>query len=338
MALLSGGTMTNQQKWPEHKTSAERNRGKRIVLKYAKIIFVFFLLLSILLLIARPYKRIGRKIQQTLSERAPEIKIGAIDVRFPLRFTASNVEVPLKINHQQQRLHLKELKGNLSILPLLKGRANAEMKSDLLGGTVWLMVQSGEADKTTGDSLLVFDVRARQLDLQQVSRLMQASIRISGRCNADFEGTLRNEKVSSITGDGLCIANNVEVSSLNLDSLVLPANHAGEGKAKIKTQEGVVSIEDLLLTGSAYNISGTGTVTLKEPAEKSMADCSFGIVFKEKFTITDPALSEAGPDLVDALIKSKTKVVFTVTGPLGRPKTYLDPAATLIPLMKPLNQ
>jgi type II secretion system protein N len=312
--------------------------GKTIAVKYAKIILVFLLLLSILLLIARPYKRIERKIRQTLSERAPAVKIGAIDVRFPLHFTASDVEVPLKINQQQRPLRMEELKGNLSILALLKGHANAEMKSDLLGGTVWLKVQSGEPEKTTGDSLLVFDARARQLDLEQVSELVQAPIRISGRCNVDVEGNMKNGKVDSITGDGLCIANNVDVPSVDLDSLALPANHTGEGKAKITARQGVVSIQDFLFAGSAYIISGTGTITVNEPAEKSQVNCSFGIVFKEKFTITDPSLSEAGPDLVDALIKSGTKVVFAVTGPIDRPKTDLDPAATLIPLMKPRNR
>jgi type II secretion system protein N len=300
-----------------------------------------FLLLCVAVLIVRPYSKLERKTERLLSQVVPGTKVGGVDIDFPLSITLTNLEVPVTLNHQKRPIRIGQASGNLALFPLLKGVVEAELNSDFFGGILWVKADAkalpGQAGAT--GPLVTFDARARQVDLAEVCKFAQAPVQISGRCDIDAEGNVREQQVKSLNGKGLLIANGVEIPPLESESLLLPANRKGEGKARLTAEQGVITVQDFSFTGSAYDLSGAGKIALKEPAETSPIDFSFGIVFKEPFTITDSRLSgSSARSIVEALISSKSKVILKAKGTVGEPEAEIDPASSLLPLMKYLEQ
>lgn len=310
--------------------------------KLGVVAAIFVALLCLLLLIVRPYRRLEHMTQRIIQSYAPDgTRVGGVTVRFPASITITKLEVPLRVNGQERRFRVEKLRGNLSLLPLLKGVADAELNSDFFGGVLWVKAQTGadSAGSAGSSSRILFDARARGMDLSQLCKFLEAPVSATGRIDLDMDGNMDKRNPLSISGEALAIGKQVEVPSVVLESLVLPANRAGEVLSRISAENGNLTIREFKLTGTAYNITGTGTVALKEPAEQSPLDCSLGILFKERFSITDRRLSrDSAESIVNALVSSKSKVFFKISGTVGDPKGDLDTTQSLGPLLNYLGK
>jgi hypothetical protein len=177
------------------------------------------------------------------------------------------------------------------------------------------------------------------MDLSQLCKFVEAPVSASGSLDVDVQGNFDQERPLSFTGKALAIGKKVEVPPLETESLTLPANHSAEVVSKISAEKETVTIQDFKLTGTAYDLSGSGTIALKEPAEQSPINCNLGVLFKERFAITDRRLSgDTGDSIVDALLNSKSKVFFKISGTVAAPEANIDPSSSLAPFLKYLNK
>jgi len=334
---MSGETVARKL-YPENLLDNE-SRLSTTVKKLVSVILLVGALAFLAIFFARPYQRLERLTNQLLVERAPGLKLEGVDIRFPASITLTNLDIPVRLNKNERRLRIEKLSGNLSVLPLLKGILETEMDSDFLGGILWIQVRTKALPQNPGPGLppLVFDARARRLDLVQVCSLLETPLPVTGRCDIDAEGTMQQNQIQSLRGSALLIGDHIEIPPVNSESVSLPANHSAEARAKMTFDQGKVLIQDFLLTGSAYDLSGTATVALEEPFENSPVDGSIGMIFKERFAITDRRLSgDSADSIADALVNSKSRVTFKVSGTLDSPGAEIDVASSLTPLMKHL--
>ncbi len=337
--LLDGEWVLNKQRYTGT-PDARRNKSKKSKKKLLLIPVSFLLLILIALVVVQPYRRIESLAGRLLIEQAPPgTRFERVSISFPSRITITKLDVPVRINNHEQRFRLEKMSGNISLTPLLKGEVEAEMNSDFFGGVLWVKVKSNGGNSSGGEDKTTYEARARQMDLAQLCDFLDASVPLRGSVDVDAEGTVNGLKPASASGQALALGKKIEIPQIEVDPVVLPANHSAELVAKLTSDSGKVSIQDFRLTGSAYDIAGTGKIDLAEKLPESTLDCSPNIVFKERFVVTDRRLSGVNVDgIVDALIKSKSKMYFRVTGTLAEPQAELDSASSLGPLLNYLNK
>jgi type II secretion system protein N len=293
------------------------------------------LLLGLVVLLVNPYARLATLMRDALTRTAPPgTTFAGIRAGFPSAFVITGLDMPVSINGQTRQLTVKQISGKVSILSLLRGKLDAEMNSDLFGGTLWMSVNARSPLRAASKGFpSAFEARVRALDVSQICSFLQVPVAANGRLDADFDGTAPERKLA------LLIGKDIDVASIETRRLILPANHNVELLAKLSAIEDKIFVEEFQSLGSAYEIQGKGVVTLAHPLELSQADGSFSIVFKENFTITDKRLAGNGArEIAAALVASRGKLTFRIEGTIGKPVARLDSVSSLGDALGRLNR
>jgi type II secretion system protein N len=293
----------------------------------------FFFFVCAALLIIRPYERLGRLAGEMLSRYGPPgATFNGIEVSFPSRIVLTNLSFPVRVNDRQRQVSVEKLSGTVSIPSLLRGRPGAEMNSNFFGGILWLKVRSKALREGIPgySSSVALEARARKLDISQLCDFFQAPIAAIGRCDADVEADLDDRYPASLNGEALVMGESVEIPPVELEMLILPTNREAGFTAALSAKDGKVFINSFQFDGTAYELSGNGTIDLSEPLERSLIDCSFSVLFKEPPTVTDESLIGKGAEhVVDALVASRSRMVFRLVGTLKEPEAQFDSASSL---------
>ncbi len=291
-----------------------------------------FLLLMLFVLIARPYSRLARLMGEALRQNAPAgTTVGEIRARFPSTFELTDLSLPVFIRGQARQLAISGISGKISILPLFRGKVNAEMNGELFGGALWMALS---ADAPAGDALnapssIAVDARARTLDVSRLCEFLQMPVTAQGFVDADVEGVANPKNPTSLSGTAVVMGRDVYVPPITTGKLALPENRGVEFAAKLSARDGNIFVDEFSAGGTGYEISGQGVAKLADPVELSPLDGSFSVVFKENFTITDERLAgNGGRELAAALVASRGKVTFRLGGTIGKPVTHLEGIAS----------
>ncbi len=302
----------------------------------------FFLLSCVALLIIRPYKRLGRLAGEMVSRYGPPgVTVNGIDVSFPSRIVLTNLSFPVRVHKRQRQVSFEKLSGTVSIPSLLRGRPAAEMNSDFFGGMLWLRVHSKALQGSAAgySSSVAFEARARRLDISQLCDFFQAPIAAIGRCDADVEAELDERYPAGLNGQALVLGESVEIPPVEIEMLILPTNSETAFTAALSAKDGKVFIDSFQFEGTAYELSGNGTIDLSEPVEQSPIDCSFSVLFKEHPTVTDETLIGKGAEhVVDALVTSRSRMFFRLVGTLKEPEALFDSASSLSAMIQQSNR
>jgi len=301
-----------------------------------------FLLVCAAVLIARPYARAERLVEDTLRRRAPAgTKVGSIDVSFPSNIELTNVSIPVRVNDGQSLLPFGKLSGRLSVLPFLQGRVHAEMNGDIFGGTLWLAIRLDALPRMSSEDsqFVALEARARNLDIATLCNFFQAPIVASGRCDADAEAELDERSLTDSTGWTLVKGEQIDIPRIELDMVSLPPNRQVGLTARLSAEDGTVYIERFELVGTAYDVSGKGRIWLSDPLEDSPIDLSLATTLKEDVSITDDRIAGEGAEhVVSTLIATRSKLFLKVAGTAEHPEVRLDAASSLSSILEQLGR
>ncbi|MBI5115983.1 type II secretion system protein GspN [Candidatus Poribacteria bacterium] len=307
----------------------------RLIKLLALLLAAGLLLLCLVILMVRPYKRLATLMGDMLTRTAPPgTTFATISAGFPSTFVITDLDIPVSINGQVRQLAISKISGKVSVLSLLRGRMETEMDSDLFGGTLWMSANAGSPLRAASMTFpAAFEARARALDVSRICSFLQTPVSAKGLLDADFDATLPERKLA------LLIGKDIDVPPIETKRLVLPANHNVELLAKLSAKDGKIFIEEFQSLGSAYEISGKGIIKLAKPFELSPAEGSFSVIFKENFTITDERLAKNGArEIAAALVASRGKLTFHVEGTIGKPVARLDSVSSLGDALGRLNR
>jgi type II secretion system protein N len=299
-----------------------------------------FILACVALLTFHPYARVERLAGNALKRYAPAgTTIDTLDVSFPSDIVLTNVSIPVRVNDRQRHLPVGRLSGRLSILPLLRGKIEAEMTGDFFGGLLWLNVRFDALPHGSSNDprFAALQARARRLDIAKLCDFFQTPVVASGRCDADVEAELDERSPTDLKGWTLVKGEQLEIPRIALEKLVLPPNREAGFSARLSAKDRKVFIEKFQLVGTAYDLSGKGVIRLSEPFEDSPIDCSFSAMLKEHVSITDERLARNGAEhVVGTLVATGGKVFLRVTGTLEKPEAQLDAASSLGSILEQL--
>ena len=317
----------------EETTERQTRSGARSALKFLALCLACgAILAAAALFFLHPYARLERRIKAVTSRHAPPgAAIGDVSVRFPLRVVITDLVVPVPVQGEDREIRIDKLTGGVSVLPLLLGKLRFNISSDFFGGTLWMDV--GAESSTRGR--LVFDVRARGVDIGRLSEILGDQSGIRGNGDLDVEGELVGGDPTTLTGRALAMGRNVSMPPLDLGRVVLPANNNTKFTAAITADQGTIRFDKLEANGSAYDLSGTGTIRITDPFERSPIDCKFSMIFRQPPTIADKRLAGNGAEyLMGAVVESGAEVFFKVSGSVDDPEASLDLSSSLGSILK----
>ncbi len=315
-----------------HSIQEEEPRGRPGgVTKYFLLLaVVIILLLGAAFFLMRPYARLERLARDAISRHAPAgTSIGDLNVVFPLDIILTNLVVPVRVRDRQREIRIEKLTGGVSVLPLLLGELDVGVKADSFGGSLWLDI-SIPASLGEKGSRLGFDVRARGVDIASMGEFLRPNLDIRGRCDLDFEGKLNERDLTTLNGQGLAKGRNIHLPTIDVDRMILPENRGVEFSTRLSASDGKLIFDNLKMDGSAYEMSGQGSIRIKEPVGRSPIDSSFSVVFYDPPTITDRRLANMGAEsLMNALVESGAEVFFDLSGPISDPDAEVDLSSSL---------
>jgi type II secretion system protein N len=287
---------------------------------------------TLVFLFIRPYARLERIAKTAISHHAPPgTTVGDIRVGFPLNIALSDLAIPVKVDGRQREIRISHLAGRISVLPLLLGRMKVDLSADIFGGRLWLDLSGKSASKGS----LTVDARTRRMDIDRLCDFWGTRLRLSGTCDADVETELVSSDITTLKGNAVAMGRDVSIPRIDLGRVILPENSRAECTVKLSAKGGKIYIETFDVSGTAYDVSGKGTIQLSDPFEYSPLDGAFSTVFREPPKITDKRLAGVNTSqLMGALTESKAKVFFKVSGTVGHPKTKLDPSASIGSILK----
>lgn len=299
---------------------------------------IAILLVCIGIFLLHPYRRAEEIAGDMLERYAPAgTTVNGISVGFPLTVVLTNLTVPIQVQDQRQQLVVKRASGRVSVLSLLQGTVDVGMNADFFGGTLWLDLQAEGAATNDPDTLplVVFDARAREIDMFQLCAFFGAPVLISGVCNADAEGEVDENNLATLKGRALIIGEEVEIPPFPVRGFIIPENSYAMVNAKLSASEGKIRVEKLRVDGSAYKLSGKGSILVSDPLERSPVYGSFSTVFREAPIVMDDKLDEAGAEeIVDMLVESNAEIFFRVAGTIGHPDVRVDPKSSIDSFLK----
>lgn len=296
------------------------------------------ILLAAALLVLRPYARLERFAMAALSRHAPPgASVNDISVGFPLDIVLTNLSVPVQMQDRERDILIKELTGSVSMLSLVRGELKVEINADFFGGSLWLDISTGSPSRlgSSESSHLAFDARARGVDIAKTSEFLGAGLQLLGDCDADVEGELNGRNLATLKGWAFARGRDIHMPPLDFDKVTLPENYDVEFAAKLSAREGKILIDQLLIDGTAYRMSGKGVIRISDPLEQSPIDCSFSVVFREPPTFIDRRFAGMGAEyLMDAIVESGAEVFFNLSGSVRKPEVDLDASSSIASILQ----
>jgi type II secretion system protein N len=305
-----------------------RSRARNLVLLLAGMV----ILLALAIFFLRPYARLERIARVAISHHAPPgTAVGDVRVGFPLNITLSNLTIPVRVDGRRRELQMEELAGRISVLPLLLGKMKVDMSADIFDGKLWLDLSGESASK----GALAIDARTRRVDIGKLREFLGSRLKVSGNFDADVETELNAKELTTLKGNATAMSRDVSIPRIDLGKVVLPENSRAECTIGLSAEGGKIHINKFLVKGTAYDISGKGTINISDPFEYSPLDGSFSTVFRQPPTITDKRLAGLNTKyLMGALVESESEVFFKISGTVGNPEASLDPSASIGSILK----
>ena len=316
----------------ETETDGVSNRRRNVVRSFALFLASVAILLALALFFLRPYARLERIAKAAISHHAPRgTTVGDVRVGFPLNIALSNLAVPVRVEGREREIRIEKLAGRISVLPLLLGKMKVDLSADIFGGKLWLDISGESASKGS----LAVEARARRVDIGQLREFLGARFQVSGKCDADVETELDANDLSTLKGHAATVGRDVSIPRIDLGKVILPENSGAECTVGLSAKGGKIYIDKFLVKGTAYDVSGKGTIEISDPFERSPLDGSFSTVFRHPPTITDKRLAGLNTkNLISALVESEMEFFFKVSGTVGRPETSIDPSASISSILK----
>jgi type II secretion system protein N len=317
----------------EETTEEQTRSRRRSALKFLALCLVCGAILAAgALFLLRPYERLEKMIRTVASNNAPPgAAVGDVSVGFPLRVVITDLVAPVPVQGRDREIRIDKLTGSVSALSLLMGKLRFNISSDLLGGTLWMDVSA----ESPARGRLVFDVRARGVDIGRLSEILGDQSGIRGSGDVDLEGELVGGDPTTLEGRMLAMGRNVSVPRLDLGRVILPANNSAKFTATITAERGTISFDKLEVEGAAYDLYGAGTIRIADPFERSPMDCKFSMVFRQPPILADKRLAGRGSEyLMDAVVESGAEVFFKVSGTVEDPEASLDISSSLGSILK----
>ncbi|GAB4332257.1 MAG: hypothetical protein Kow0099_04060 [Candidatus Abyssubacteria bacterium] len=231
-----------------------------------------------------------------------------------------------------------EVEKLISLVSL--AREHGVVKADFFGGTLWVKDRSDSRAGRESDSasFVALEAEARRMDLAQVCACLGLPIEVIGTGSADVEMALDGWSASTLAGNAEVTATEVAIPPLGLDTLLLPANQ-GVLAVNLSAKRGIMVIENLLLAGTTYSISGNGIVRLSDDLEESVAEVSLSVKFDKAPVVTDTRLAGKGAQyLLDSLVASKKDIPVKISGPVVAPEIEVVYDSALGPLVLRLDR
>ncbi len=317
----------------------ELSNSMKTLAKVLGIGFVIaILLVCVGIFLLHPY-RLAEELAADIFERyAPAgTTVNGISVSFPFNIVLTNLTVPIQVQDQQQQLVVKRASGKVSILSLLQGTVDVGMNADFFGGTLWLDLQAEGAATNDPDTLplIVFDARAREIDMVQLCTFFGSPVLISGVCNADAEGEVDENNLATLKGRALVIGQHMAIPPFPVKGFIIPENSGAGVSAKLSARDGKIHVERFRMNGSAYELAGKGEIVISDPPEQSPVYGSFSMVFHEAPVVVDENLDEAGAEeILGVLVEAGAEIYFRVTGTAGHPDVRVDAKSSLDSFLK----
>ncbi len=176
----------------------------------------------------------------------------------------------------------EEAHARVRILPLLIGRVRIDFAATVFGGSVEGVIPIGGGDLA---------IELKNLDLSQVAPLKDmVSVPLKGMANGKLELTAANGKWSKATGGF-----NLTVSDMVMGDgkakfrglAVLPPANIGVFELAAKAEAGLLKVEKFGASGQDLELSGEGTIKLREPWDASVADLWLKFGFSEGYKNQD---------------------------------------------------
>jgi type II secretion system protein N len=258
--------------------------------------------------------------------------VGEIRAGFPSRIVITDLAIPIPVSGRSRQLVIRKISGSVSILSLLSGRIDSEMNSDLFGGTLWVNAGTESWRRAAADrpSRVVLEARGRTLDVGRLCEFFGSPVTANGFVDADIEAEASEPKPALLNGRALLMGKGINIPIIRTKKVILPENRNVEIIAKLSANNGNIVIDEFQFRGAAYDVSGNGVIKLAEPLETSPLEGSCSLVFYENFTITDERFAGAvAHEIAAAFVASRGKVIFRLTGTVGKPEARLDSISSL---------
>ena len=177
---------------------------------------------------------------------------------------------------------IEEAHGRVRLLPLLIGRVKIDFSATVFGGEVSGVVPIGGGD---------LEVEVENVDLAQIMPLRDVTgVPLKGTANGKLALSAPTGKWSKSTGTlNLTIAGMVmgDGKTKFRDLIALPPANIGTFELIAKAESGLLKIEKFGAVGQDVELSGEGTVKLKEPWDGSAADLWLRFGFSEEYKNKD---------------------------------------------------
>jgi hypothetical protein len=211
-----------------------------------------------------------------------------------------------------------------SLLALV--REKGAVDADFFGGTLHIEDRSGQwpGDDDDPSSIIAFEAQAEQIDVAQLSHFLRLDFHPTGLCEAEIDGGVDKRDSKTLAGEAEVTCEDMIIPPIDLSALLSPLNKQAALSLGLMADDGIITIEQLRLTGTAYNIVGSGIVQLADEPGQSPINGTFKINLKEAPTLTDTKTAGKGMQyILDTLAGSGKEINVTLSGPISDPEVEL---------------